>query len=154
LDDPLLRQLRVGVHVVGDDYANPPPAHALASRQIITNVVGYSIYGNYLEDNPPARIVDAVGSGEIDVAIVWGPFAGYFAKRQPVALEIVSVPPDPGLPRLPFAFDIALGVRKEDTALKQELEEVLQRRQVEIRSVLEDYGIPLVQEAKSQDAFK
>ena len=154
LDDPLLRQLRVGVHVVGDDYANPPPAHALASRQIITNVVGYSIYGNYLEDNPPARIVDAVGSGEIDVAIVWGPFAGYFAKRQPVALEIVSVPPDPGLPRLPFAFDIALGVRKEDTALKQELEEVLQRRQVEIRSILEDYGIPLVQEAKPRDASK
>jgi quinoprotein dehydrogenase-associated probable ABC transporter substrate-binding protein len=154
LDDPLLRQLRVGVHVVGDDYANPPPAHALARRQIITNVVGYSIYGNYLEDNPPARIVDAVGSGEIDVAIIWGPFAGYFAKRQPVALEIRSVPPDPGLPLLPFVFDISLGVRKDDTALKQELEEVLQRRQVEIRSILEGYGIPLVQEAKAQDAFK
>jgi mxaJ protein len=154
LDDPLLRQLRVGVHVVGDDYANPPPAHALANRQIITNVVGYSIYGNYLEGNPPARIVDAVGSGEIDVAIVWGPFAGYFAKRQPVALEILPVPPDPGLPCLPFALDISLGVRKDDTALKQELEEVLQRRQVEIRSILEDYGIPLVQETKAQDASK
>jgi ABC-type amino acid transport substrate-binding protein len=154
LDDPLLRQLRVGVHVVGNDYANLPPAHALARRQIITNVVGYSIYGNYLEDNPPARIVDAVGSGELDVAIVWGPFAGYFAKRQPVMLEIRSVPPDPGLPRLPFAFDISLGVRKDDTALKQELEEVLQRRQVEIRSILEDYGIPFAQEAKPQDASK
>jgi hypothetical protein len=51
-------------------------------------------------------------------------------------------------------LDISLGVRKEDTALKQELEEVLQRRRVEIRSVLEDYGIPLVQEAKPRDAAK
>jgi mxaJ protein len=71
-----------------------------------------------------------------------------------VALEIGSVPPDPGLPRLPFVFNISLGVRKDDTALKQELEEVLQRRQVEIRSILEDYGIPLVQETKAQDASK
>jgi mxaJ protein len=109
LDDPILRRTKIGVHVIGDDYANPPPAHALASRRIITNVVGYRIYGDYLAENPPARLVDAVGSGDIDVAIVWAPFAGYFAKRQAVALEMVPVPPSFDDPHLPFVFAISNG---------------------------------------------
>jgi quinoprotein dehydrogenase-associated probable ABC transporter substrate-binding protein len=144
LDAPLLRDLKIGVHLIGDDYATPPPAHALAKRQIIHNVVGYSIYGDYREENPPARIIDAVVSGEIDVAIVWGPLAGYFARRQPVALTLVPVPPSPDLPSLPFVFAIAMGVRKHDVALKTELEAVLQQQQTAVQALLEEYGIPLV----------
>ncbi len=144
LDDPILRQIKIGVHLVGDDYTNPPPAHALASRQIISNVVGYTIYGDYRQENPPARIIEAVAAGDLDVAIIWGPFAGYFAKRQPVAMEIVAVPPDPALPRLPFVFDIALGVRKGEAAFKGELEEILHRKQAEIQTILQEYGVPLL----------
>jgi hypothetical protein len=53
--------------------------------------VGYSIYGNYLEGNPPARIIDAVGSGEIDVAIIWGPFAD--VRRSLLLVPEVHRPP-------------------------------------------------------------
>src|SRR5918995_717015 len=60
LDDPRLRTLRIGVHLMGDDGANAPPAHALARRSIIANVSGYTIYGDYTEPNPPARLIDAV----------------------------------------------------------------------------------------------
>ena len=141
-DDPILRTLRVGVHVIGDDYSNTPPAHALSSRGIISNVVGYSIYGNYAEPNPPARLVEAVAKGDVDVAIVWGPFAGYFSKRQPVPLEIVPVSPEADLPSLPFVFDIAMGVRREDTALRETLNDFLVRRASDIDAVLDAYGIP------------
>ena len=82
LDDPALREAKVGVHLIGDDGFNTPPAHALSRRGIVENVRGYSIYGDYAKPNPPARIVEAVASGEIDVAVVWGPLAGYFAPRQ------------------------------------------------------------------------
>ncbi|HVG45621.1 MAG TPA: quinoprotein dehydrogenase-associated putative ABC transporter substrate-binding protein, partial [Longimicrobium sp.] len=101
-DDPVLRRLRVGVQLVGDDYANTPPAHALARRGIIDNVRGYTVYGDYRQDNPPARIIEAVAHGEIDVAVAWGPLAGYFATRQGVPLEIVPVSPQIDLPFLPF----------------------------------------------------
>src|SRR4051794_21309122 len=57
-DDEALRTLRVGVQLIGDDGANPPPAHALARRGIITNVVGFMLYGDYSEENPPARIIE------------------------------------------------------------------------------------------------
>ncbi|MBI4512482.1 MAG: quinoprotein dehydrogenase-associated putative ABC transporter substrate-binding protein [Gemmatimonadetes bacterium] len=148
LDDPILRTVKIGVHVIGDDYANSPPAHALGTRNIVQNVVGYSVYGDYSEENPPARIVDAVAAGEIDVAIVWGPIAGYFAKRQSVPLELAPVTPTIDLPFLPFVYDISMGVRREDEALKAELEEVLDRKGAEIRKILEDYGVPFVEVAR------
>src|SRR4051812_30877951 len=45
LDDPRLRRLRIGVQMIGDDFANSPPAHALSARGLVANVVGYSVYG-------------------------------------------------------------------------------------------------------------
>jgi mxaJ protein len=151
-DDALLRTLRVGVHTIGDDYANAPPAHALARRQIITNVVGYSIYGNYTDPNPPARLIEAVAQGTIDMAIVWGPLGGYFASRQPVPLSVVpsSVAIDP--PDLPMAFDIAMGVRRDDAALQARLDEILQRRAAEVESLLREYGVPLLPRAAPAQA--
>lgn len=143
-DDPDLRRLRVGVHLVGDDYANTPPAHALGKRGMIDNVVGYSLYGNYAEPNPPARIVDAVGQGEIDVAVVWGPFADYFARQQPVELKVVPVSPQIDLPFLPFVFDVSMGVERGDTVLKEELERILDANQDEVRAILDEYGVPRV----------
>src|SRR3954466_14226188 len=72
-DDPKLKRLRVGVQIVGDDYANAPPAEALTHRGIVKNVRGYTVIGDYHEPNPPSRIVRAVANSEVDVAVVWGP---------------------------------------------------------------------------------
>src|SRR6185436_16076187 len=113
-DDPLLRRLRIGVQLVGDDYANAPPSHALAARGVVGNVHGYSVYGDYSQESPTAAIVDAVGRGEVDLAVVWGPLAGWFARRQPAPLEIVPVSPQIDLPFLPFVFDISMAVRRQD----------------------------------------
>lgn len=141
-DDAILRDLRIGVHLIGDDYANVPPAHALSSRGIIDNLVGYRIYGDYSEENPPARLIDAVAAGDIDLAVAWGPMAGYFAQRSPVPLEVVPVSPQVDLPFLPMVFDISMGVRRDDTALYAEVEAILQRRQPEIDAILDEYGVP------------
>ena len=104
------------------------------------NVVGYSTF--YSQENPPSRIIEDVATGEIDAAIVWGPVAGYFAKKQGVPLALVPVPSGEG--DLPFAFDICMGVRQGEENLKTQLEGVLDRKQAEIRKILEDYGVPLM----------
>lgn len=146
-DDPALHSLKVGVHLIGDDYANTPPAHVLARRGIINNVVGFPIYGDYSKPNPPARILEALAERQIDVAIVWGPLAGYFAQRSATPLEItpVSRSDDPASP--PFAYDIAMGVRQRDTAFKTELDEILTRRRADIQEILTAYGMPLLEGA-------
>jgi mxaJ protein len=143
-DDPVLRRLKIGVQMIGDDAANTPPAHALTNRKIIDNVRGYTVYGDYAEANPPARIVDAVAKGEIDIAVVWGPLAGYFARRQKVALELRPVSPEIDLPYLPFVFDISMAVRRGDDALREELEQILTRRRAEIENLLDEYNVPRI----------
>jgi mxaJ protein len=144
LDDPALKSMRIGIHVVGDDYANPPPAHALGRRNIIANVSGYSIYGDYAQPNPPARLVEAVAERSIDLAIIWGPFGGFFGSRQPTALRVVPVTPGFDPPDLPFVFAISLAVRKGRHALLHELQDILDERKSEIDGILSDYKVPLV----------
>jgi mxaJ protein len=143
LDDPALRSLKIGVHLIGDDGFNVPPAHALAERGIVTNVRGYSLYGDYREPNPPARLIDAVSSGAIDVAIVWGPLGGYFAALQNPPLRVVSVNPAIDGP-FPMIFAISMGVRRDDSAFKQEIEDILERRRIDIDAILTAFHVPQV----------
>jgi len=145
-DDPMLQKLRIGVHLIGDDYANSPPAHALSEKGIINNVVGYSVFGDYAEDSPPGKIIGAVAAGEVDMAIVWGPIAGYFAKKQTVLLTLAPVPADAGSPSLPFTYSISLGVRRKDEELKAKLDDALKRKTSEIHKILEEYGVPFAQD--------
>ena len=143
-EDPLLSEKRIGVQLIGDDGFNTPPAHALSRRGIVGNVRGYSLYGDYSQPNPPARIVEAVAKGEVDIAVVWGPLAGYFAERQHRPLRFMPVRPQFDGPRLPMVFDISMGVRKEDVALRQEIDDVLARRKPEIDAILAEFGVPRV----------
>ena len=143
-DDPVLRRLRIGVQMIGNDYANSPPAHALSRRRIVDNVVGFTVYGDYARPDPPARIVEAVARGEVDLAVVWGPLAGYFARRAAVPLEVVPVSPPIDPPSLPFVYDISMGVRRGDDALRARLDDVLARRRGEIEAILDSYGVPRV----------
>jgi mxaJ protein len=143
-DDDVLRRLRIGVQMIGDDGANAPPAHALASRHIVRNVVGYSVYGDYRTSNPPARIVEAVARDEIDVAVAWGPLAGYFADKEAVPLRVTPVSPLADSPVLPFVFDIAMGVRRKDDALRAKLDAIIARRRDDIDRILDAYHVPRV----------
>jgi mxaJ protein len=141
LDDPRLQRLRIGVQMIGDDFANTPPAHALAARGLRQNVVGYPVYGDYSRPHPLSPIVDAVADGTIDTAVVWGPEAGYFARQAAVAMTIAPVTP-PGDRSLPFAFDISMAVRKRDLKLRNELNDFLARRGADIDRILSAFGVP------------
>lgn len=142
LDDRRLRRLRVGVQLIGDDFANSPPAHALSARGIVRNVLGYSVLGDYSQPNPPARIVDAVVNREVDAAIVWGPLAGFFAARAPEPLDIRPVSPQIDPAHLPFVFDISMAVRRQDHELHQRLDQFIERRRHEIDRILVAFHVP------------
>ena len=145
-DSPPLRKLRIGVQIIGDDYTNTPPAHALARRHIIQNVRGYRVLDDYSRPNPPARIIEAVAKGDIDVAVAWGPLAGYFASKAGVPLEIVPVSPQVDVPFLPFVYDISMGVRRGDEELRQKVEAAIERNRSAIDNILKRYGVPRLDE--------
>jgi mxaJ protein len=141
-DDRALKSLKIGVQVTGD--ANTPPAQALGRRGIVENVVGFSIYGDYAKPNPPAAIVDAVAKGEVDVAVVWGPLAGYFAKKQTVELALTPVREQID-GQIPMTFEIAMAVKKRNFPLRDELNGVLARQKTQIQKILDEFGVPRVE---------
>jgi mxaJ protein len=141
-DAPRLARLTIGIQMSGDDYNNPPAAQELASRHLVQNVRGFTIYGDYSRPDPQRGIIDAVADGRVDLAVVWGPLAGYYAQLASRPLDVRPVAAVANSSSR-FTFDIALGVRREDTALKAALDDVITRRRDVIRHILRTYGVPL-----------
>jgi mxaJ protein len=138
LDDPALKQLKIGVHV------DTPPYAALGERGLMDNVHSYSLIFDPRLSDPsrrPTKLLEDLKDGAIDVAIVWGPMAGYFAKKTGTALDIVPLK-DSG--RIPMSFEVSMGVRKADKALKARLETAIDHKASEIKKILADYGVPVL----------
>ena len=152
LADPRLKKARIGINLLHADAENTPPAMALSRYGVIGNLTGYSTF--YTEDDRPEDIVNAVVDKEVDIAIVWGPVAGYFAKQASVPLNIRPLPERDSLSDMPFHFDIAMGVRRRDRELRDSLNHLLERKRPEIQAILKEYGVPtfpLKDQTSSQD---
>jgi mxaJ protein len=135
LNDPSLHQMKIGVQVLEEDYT--PAATALARRGMQSEIVGFESTGENADS-----IVRAVAQGKVDTAVVWGPLAGYFARQFGNSLQITPVIPEVDPPGLPFTFSISMGVRKDNSVLRDEVDAVLQRRRPEIERILREYGVP------------
>jgi mxaJ protein len=142
LDDPRLKSVVIGVQMIGNDAMNTPPAHALARRGVVQNIRGFTVYGDYRRPNPPARIVDAVANGEVEVGLVWGPLAGYFANHSAARLRIEPVTPavDGGV--WPMTYDISMGVSRAEPQLRAQIDAILRDERLAIDRILDAYQVP------------
>jgi len=145
LDDTALKHLKIGVNLIGYDYTNTPPAHALSPR----GIVGLVGFGGFFNPDPqadhPQDIIEALVKDSIDVAIVWGPLEGYWVKRAAVPLTMVALPDSDPVSGMPFARSMAMGVRHRDKALKATLDSVIDRRQADITRILQEYNVPMIE---------
>jgi quinoprotein dehydrogenase-associated probable ABC transporter substrate-binding protein len=138
LDDPKLKELKIGV------FQTSGIRDVLAKHGIINNVSLHVVThdADLNPENQPWYQVQQVVDGDLDVAAVWGPFAGWVkSKGAPITILPVNLMED----KIPLEFDLAIGVRKTDAFLKYMLEFALEDKQQEIAKILKDYGVPLVQ---------
>jgi len=140
-DDPTLARLRIGVQLIGNDLAASPPGDVLARHGQVANVRGYPLAG---EQPAAQRAIAAIERGEIDAAMLWGPQAGYFARRSAVPLRVTSLPASPDGAAPPLEYSIAMGVRRGDKQLREVLDDFILRRQGDIDRILADYAVPRV----------
>jgi quinoprotein dehydrogenase-associated probable ABC transporter substrate-binding protein len=142
LDDPQLKDLKIGV------FQTSGIREALAKRGIVDNVSlqTQSHDADLVPEHQPWWSVQKVLNGDLDVAAVWGPFAGWLKtmKHEPLTIQPVNLDDD----RVPLEFDLAIGVRKTDAFLKYMLEFALEDKAEEVGKILADYGVPLVQCSK------
>jgi quinoprotein dehydrogenase-associated probable ABC transporter substrate-binding protein len=152
LADPRLKKLKIGVNLLNSDAENTPPAMALSRYGVVGNLVGFSTF--YTETERPEDIVKAVAKKDIDIAIVWGPLAGYFVKSSSVPLTLVPLAERDSLSDTPFRFNIGMGVRRRDRDLRDSLQAVINQRGPEIQAILKQYGVPVfpIKEAARSDS--
>lgn len=146
-DSPDLKKAVIGL------VGMTPPTRPLSDKGLLSNSKPYRLWRDL--NQPPSLLIDDVVKGEIDVAIVWGPIAGYHAKKQSVEMVVVPVPEYEGVNEHGKSYwNIAMGVRKRDNARRDMIQEVLDRRHDDIMKILDDYGIPhvpVVEEKKKKD---
>ncbi len=149
-DDPSLRKARIGVNVIGYDSASSPAAQILFDRGMASNIRWYRLVPNYAISDSTSTLITAVENGEVDVAIVWGPVAGYLAKKIGTHLRLAPVSPST-VGNIPLVFDMSIAVRRDDTVLLNQLNSFLERNRIRIAEILKQYGMPTVPMPTLQD---
>jgi quinoprotein dehydrogenase-associated probable ABC transporter substrate-binding protein len=139
LDASQLAKLRIGV------YDRSPASEWLSRHGLVDSGVPYQIMNADPQQYPGEIIEKDLATGKLDVAIVWGPIAGFFAKRvKSPALTVVPLRSEHGVK---FDYQMAMGVRYGEREWKQQIESLLESRQTEIQAILRDYGVPVVDES-------
>jgi mxaJ protein len=141
LADPRLKKLKIGVNLLNSDAENTPPAMALSRYGVVGNLTGFTTF--YGDSARPEDIINAVAKKDIDLAIVWGPIAGYFAKSARVPLSLQPLPERDSLSDYAFQYNIGMGVRRRDRGLRDSLDAVIDRKGPEIQGILKQYGVPV-----------
>jgi quinoprotein dehydrogenase-associated probable ABC transporter substrate-binding protein len=137
-------KLRIGV------YDRSPASEWLVKHGLEESGVPYKIMNADPSQYPGEIIEKDLAGGKLDAAIVWGPIAGYFAKRvQTPKLVVVPLPSEPGVR---FDYQMAMGVRYGEREWKQQVESLIESQQPAITAILREYGVPLLENvaAKSQ----
>ncbi len=139
LDDPQLAKLKIGV------FQHSGLREALLRRGLRNNLEVHIVThdADLVPENQPWRQVQEVADGKLDIAGVWGPFAGYVKSKlgAPLVIKPVNLMEE----EIPMEFELALGVRKTDVLLKYMLDYALEENASEIQKILTEYGVPLVQ---------
>jgi quinoprotein dehydrogenase-associated probable ABC transporter substrate-binding protein len=142
LDDPALKTMKIGVHLFAADGENTPPAMALSSHGVVGNLVGFGTAYYGVQDRP-AQIIEAVRDGKVDIAIVWGPIAGYWNNQLKADLVVTAIENDT-VSKIPFAYSMAMGTRRGEAQFRDSLQKFLDTKGPEIQALLKEYGIPLL----------
>ena len=140
-----LKALRIGV------IDRSPASDWLARHDLVGQGIPFPMMNADPTEYPGQIVERELAGGKIDAAIVWGPIAGYFAKRLQGKTELTVVPmiSEPGVK---FDFAMAMGVRYGEPAWKQQVEGLIEKTRPQILAILRDYGVPLLEDQPAAPA--
>ena len=136
--DPQLASLRLGV------VAGTPPSDLLIRHKLMSHTRPYALTVDTRSESPTHEMVQDVVDGTIDVGFLWGPIAGYYRKFNDLPLTLVPLKDEPGAARM--EYHIAMGVRANEAEWRRRINAAILKRQPEITTTLQQYGVPLLNE--------
>ncbi|HKN29965.1 MAG TPA: substrate-binding domain-containing protein [Roseiarcus sp.] len=138
LSNPRLKTARIGV------VAGTPPATFLAVNGLLGQIKSYALVVDTRFDSPTREMMDDLDRGEIDVALLWGPIAGYYALKAKTPTTVAPLLKEQNGPRM--IYRIVMGVRHSDQNWKRSLNKLISENKSEIDAILRTYGVPLLDE--------
>jgi quinoprotein dehydrogenase-associated probable ABC transporter substrate-binding protein len=141
IDDPKLKDKRIGV------VAKTPPSTIMAMDGLLAHVKSYPLFIDTRADSSAQAMIDDLKKGDIDVGILWGPMAGYYAKQSDPPLTIVPLLKETA--GAPLMFRIGMAVRPSDQEWKRTLNRLIMENQSEINKLLISYNIPILDESNA-----
>ncbi len=138
LSDARLKTARIGI------VAGTPPATLLAENGLLGQIKSYALVVDTRFDSPTHEMMNDLDRGEIDVALLWGPLAGYYAAKAKTSTAVVPLVKEQGGP--PMVYRIVMGVRHSDQNWKRALNKLISENQGDIQAILRSYGVPLLDE--------
>jgi quinoprotein dehydrogenase-associated probable ABC transporter substrate-binding protein len=138
LENPRLQGKRIGI------VAGTPPATNLAVNGLLGNIKSYPLVVDTRFDAPTSAMIDDLDSGQIDIAILWGPIAGYLAMHAKTPMKVMPLVKETSGSRM--IYRIGMGVRHSDQEWKRLLNKLIAENQAEMTRILATYGVPLLDE--------
>lgn len=135
-----LKKLKFGV------FAQSPPVDWLLQNKLFDQAVPYQKQKGDPARYPGEVVEKDLVEGKVDVVFVWGPIAGYFAKKSQNAQ--IAVVPMHSVPNIQLDYPISMGVRQPDKEWKAQLDKLIADNQGKINQILADYGVPVVEGKK------
>ncbi|MBV8838542.1 MAG: substrate-binding domain-containing protein [Alphaproteobacteria bacterium] len=140
LADPRLQEKRIGI------VAGTPPSTNLVLDGLMAKAKPYPLVVDTRYDSSAVAMMQDIADGSIDAGVLWGPFAGYYAKQAKSPVAVVPLLKEPNGPRM--RYRIGMGVRYTDQEWKRELNRLIKAKQSEITALLQTYGVPLLDESE------
>ena len=138
LNDARLKGKHIGI------VAGTPPGTNMAANGLMANAKPYPLMIDTRVDSSAQAMVNDLTKGEIDAGVLWGPMAGFYAKKSDPPLHVTPLVNEKTGPQL--VYRIGMGVRRADQNWKRLLNRLIQENQGEINKILADYGVPLLDE--------
>ncbi len=124
--------------------AATPPTNLVVEHNLMDQTAIYQLVVDTRIDQPAHAMIDDIAGGRVDVGLLWGPIAGYYARHDHLPLRLTFLSDENARVRLDY--HIAMGVRPADVAFRRRLNAVIAQHRSEIDGILRDYGIPELDE--------
>ena len=138
LEDQRLKGKRIGI------VAGTPPATYMAANGLMSNAKPYPLMIDTRVDSSAEAMINDLNKGEIEAGVLWGPMAGFYARKSNPPLHVTPLVKETSGPRL--VYRIGMGVRSADQNWKRLLNRLIQENQPAINKILLDFGVPLLDE--------
>ena len=140
LSDPQIKEKKYKIGII----SGTPPSSYVPKYKLFDQVKFYRQAADPRKQKPWVDVTNDLVDGKIDIGILWGPYAGYEAKKAKKPIKIVPLTKEEITSRGKLVYRFTMGIRRNAPEWEKTINNLIKDNQEEINQILRGYGIPLL----------